>query len=304
MTLKQSQNKRALATSSVTITHPERIVYADMGMTKRQVVDYYESVSVLMLPHVVDRPLSIVRCPAGADEKCFYQKHVTDSMPKHIHGVFIEEQNSEGYYISIDSIDGLISLVQIGALELHMWGCRRQAIEKPDVMVFDLDPAPDIAWKDILEGAECVKEKLSSFGLTSFLKTTGGKGLHVIVPLTPSAGWEDVKGFSKFIADSIVRDEPGKYVATMSKEKRAGKTFVDYLRNARGSTAIAPYSTRAKAGAPIATPIGWHELHELKKSSQFTVNNLRKRLKLNADPWKGYFDVKQMLPTKWKPNRS
>lgn len=306
MTLKQRQNKQSAAANySVTITHPERVVYTEMGMTKRQVADYYESVGHLMLPHIAGRPLSIVRCPAGTGKHCFYQKHVTDSLPKQIHVIYIREQNTEGLYISVDDLDGLISLVQIGALEIHMWGCRKADIEKPDVMVFDLDPAPDVAWKAIVEGAKILKERLSRFGLTSFLKTTGGKGLHVVVPLISSNGWDEVKGFSKFIAEGIAREEPKKYVATMSKEKRSGKTFIDFLRNGRGSTAIAPYSTRAKPDAPVAVPVGWEELDDLSKPLQFTAQNLSQRLKsIKTDPWKEYFNLKQTLPTNWKSNRS
>ncbi len=167
-----------------------------------------------------------------------------------------------------DNIEGVIELVQIGALEIHVWGSREDNLEQPDMMIFDLDPAPEVEWARVIKAAQLMRERLSDLGLASFVKTTGGKGLHVVTPLTPKADWETVKSFSKAVAERIVRESPEEYIATMSKEKRKGKIFIDYLRNGRGATSIAAYSTRGRLGAPVSTPVSWDELTADLKSGQ------------------------------------
>jgi bifunctional non-homologous end joining protein LigD len=192
----------------------------------------------------------------------------------------------------IEDLAGLISIVQMGALEIHPWPARADDVERPDMLVFDLDPAPDVAWKNVVQGARDVRELLEKLGITSFLRTSGGKGLHVVVPLARRNTWEEAKAFAKAVADNL-------YIATMSKAKRVGKVFVDYLRNQRGATAIASYSTRARSGAPVATPLAWDELSARIKPDTFHVKNVPKRLAgLKEDPWKGFFVVRQSITKK------
>jgi bifunctional non-homologous end joining protein LigD len=199
----------------------------------------------------------------------------------------------------IEDLAGLVSLVQMGVLEFHPWAARKDNLERPDFLVFDLDPGQGVAWKDVVAGAKAMRDKLSELGLESFLRTTGGKGLHVVVPIARRTTWDDAKAFAKAVADAIVRDDPRRYIATMSKAKRRGKIFVDYLRNQRGATAIASYSTRARAGATIATPLAWSELTARLDPRKFTVKSVPARLAARkADPWADFAVQKQSISTK------
>ncbi len=196
----------------------------------------------------------MVRCPEGWEKECFFQKHFKDAASEVLRSIPVMEKDGLQYYSVADNIDGVIELVQIGALEIHVWGSREDKLEQPDMMIFDLDPAPEVEWASMIKAARLMRERLSDLGLASFVKTTGGKGLHIVVPLTPKAGWETVKSFSRAVAESIVREAPGQYIATMSKEKRKGKIFIDYLRNGRGATSIAALFDKEQArGAHIDT---------------------------------------------------
>lgn len=283
----------------VRITHPDRVLYPESGITKREIAEYYERVAEWVLPYVVNRPLTLVRCPEGIDGECFFQKHLTGTMPDVVHGIDIKEKGKQEKYVGLNDLAGLIWLVQIGVLELHPWPAREDNVERPDFFVFDLDPGEGVAWKDVIRGAHDLRERLESVGLQTFLRTSGGKGLHVVVPIDRRTTWDDFKQFAKSVADAMTRDFPERYLATMSKAKRHGKIFVDYLRNQRGATAIACYSTRRRPGAPVATPIAWDELSGRLRPDAFNIKNLPKRLnKLKDDPWADFFTIRQSLNAK------
>ena len=281
----------------IRVTHPEKVLYPEQGLTKRDLADYYQRVSQWMLAHVVNRPLALVRCPNGRGKPCFFQKHPGEGASKHLRRVDISEDSKPDYNLTIRDAGSLIELVQMGVLEIHIWGSQARNLDKPDRLIFDLDPDPAVSWEQVVAAAREVRMVLEDhFELRTFLKTTGGKGLHLVVPIQARTPWDQAKAFCKGIADLIVRAAPDRYIATMSKKARQGKIFIDYLRNGRGATAIAPYSTRAKPGAPVSVPISWEELSPRLRSDQFTVTNHFERLdKLSVDPWEGIAAVKQSL---------
>jgi bifunctional non-homologous end joining protein LigD len=285
--------------AGVRVTHPDRVLFADVGLTKRDLAEYYVAVADWMLPHVVDRPISIVRCPGGAAGPCFFQKHPGDVVLEELRRVPIREKSGVNDYLLIEEVRGLVALAQISALEIHIWGSRRDAVEKPDRLVFDLDPAPELGWDRVVEGALEVRKFLEDLGLESFVKTTGGKGLHLVVPVTRNHDWEFIDQFAHSVALAVERAAPDRYVSNMSKKKRTGKIFVDYLRNQRGATSVAAYSTRARTGAPISVPLTWSELPRVKAANQFTLSDVPKRLKsLKKDPWEGIERVRQSITAK------
>ena len=287
--------------AGVLLSNPDKVLYPENGITKSRVAEYYEQVAEWMLPFVAKRPLTLVRCPDGYKKQCFYQKHVNDAVPDAIRGIKIREKEGDEIYIVIDDTRGLVSLAQMGALEIHPWGSREDKIEKPDIMIFDLDPDAAVAWKDVIAAAFLLRDRLQNLGLTSFVKTSGGKGLHVIVPLARSSSWDEMKAFSEAITKSIVKEGPDKYIATMSKEKRKNKIFIDFFRNTRGATNVAPYSTRAREGAPVSMPVGWDELTPKLKADGFNIENSLKRLKsLKKDPWDKFFATNQNITAAMK----
>jgi bifunctional non-homologous end joining protein LigD len=251
-----------------------------------------------MLPYLADRPLSLLRCPEGQAKTCFFQKHAAAGTPEALRRIEIEEKNETETYLIADDLPGLLSLAQMGVLEIHVWGSRGDRLDQPDWLVFDLDPAPDVPWKEVVAAAHLLRDTLSDLGLETFAKITGGKGVHLVAPLSPRrADWEAVKSFSQRIAQSLAEEFPDRFIAKMSKAARQGKIFIDYLRNDRGSTAIAPYSTRAKGGATVAVPLDWKELTAKLRPEEWTVETVPSRLKkLKRDPWADFFEVKQTLP--------
>jgi bifunctional non-homologous end joining protein LigD len=272
----------------IKLTHPDRVLYPKQGITKRDLAHYYEAIADRIIPHLESRPLTLLRCPEGHEKQCFYQRHTRESLDPAIHPIPIKERGKNVNYVSIDSLPGLIALVQMGVLELHTWGSRKEQIDQPDRLVFDLDPDPAVSWKALKEAAQTLRWKLSDLGLSAFLKTTGGKGLHVVVPVTPRQNWNFVKDFCKSVAQSVVRSAPDEYTATMSKAKRKGKIFIDYLRNARTASAVCAYSTRARSGAPVSVPLNWNELTKDLRSA-FTIANVPQRLaRQRKDPWEDY----------------
>lgn len=287
--------------AGVHLTHPDRVLYPDQGLTKARLAQFYADIAGWILPHVVNRPLTIVRCPGGSQGQCFYQKNVGEGLPEAIHGVSIEGKEADRTYISIRDLKGLISLVQIGVLEIHPWGSRIDKLERPDRMVFDLDPDVGLSYSGVVEAAFKLRDILDGLGLRSFVKTSGGKGLHIVVPLDRRSGWEEIKSFSRAIADEMVKLEPAKYIATASKAKRKGKIFIDYLRNNRDATTVAAYSTRARKDAPVSTPITWDELSPDLAPNKYNVGNLRERLSsLKEDPWKDFFTIRQSITAAMK----
>jgi bifunctional non-homologous end joining protein LigD len=282
--------------AGVRLSHPDKVLYPGQGITKLDLANYYAQVSDWMLPHVIDRPLAIVRCPAGSGKACFFQKHPGDGAGDHLRQVNVAKEGAPEYNLAVGDVAGLISLVQRGVLEIHVWGSRAKQLEKPDRLIFDLDPDPSVDWPDVIAAARQIRLLLGELGLTTFLKTTGGKGLHLVVPVQPRAEWHDAKAFCRAVADFMVRLAPDRFTATMSKAARKGKIFIDYLRNARGATAVAPYSTRNRPGATVSVPIAWEELTAGLHSDHFTIENLPARLsKLKNDPWTELAKTKQSI---------
>jgi bifunctional non-homologous end joining protein LigD len=295
----KSANGSGVVVAGVPLSHPDRVLFPEMKITKQDLAEYYAAVADWVLPHIVDRPLTLVRCPAGRTGQCFYQKHLNDSLPDQLRGVTIREKSGTDEYVVVDDLAGLVSLVQMGVLEMHPWPARADDVEAPDRLVIDLDPGEGVAWKSVVTAARELRDVLGELGLESFVRTSGGKGLHVVAPLSRRNTWDQLKTFAHSLADTMARSDPARYIATMSKAKRRGKIYVDYLRNQRGATAIASYSTRARAGAPVATPLTWRELTTRIKPDGFTVVNVPKRLaKLKTDPWDGFFGVRQSITAK------
>ena len=283
--------------AGVKLTHPDRVLYRGQGITKLGLARYYEAVADWMVPHVADRPLSIVRCPAGAGGGCFYQKHAGPGVPEQVKRVRIRESGGRtASYLYVDDLPGLAALAQIGVLEVHPWGTRVERLERPDRLVLDLDPAAGLAWSRVAEAAEEARALLRTLGLASFVKTTGGKGLHVVVPLRPEAGWDALRALGEGIGAEMTRRAPDRYTVNPLKAARRGRIFIDYLRNVRGATAVAAYSPRAKRGAPVSTPLAWSELSAATEPAAFTVETVPKRLAaLRKDPWADFFSVDQAV---------
>lgn len=276
----------------IKITHPDRVIYPEAGLTKRELAEYYRDIAEHLLPHVADRPLALVRCPQGQEKECFFQKNYTDSLPSALHSVDLGD--AEG--IGLSNAEGLVALAQFGVLEIHPWGSQESDVEHPDRLVFDLDPGPGVDWKGVVQAAKDVRELLQQIGLESWVKTSGGKGLHVCVPIKPNLEWDKAKAFCRGIAEALEKQDPDRYVAEMSKAKRKGKIFVDYLRNGRGATSVAAFSPRARNGAPVSTPIRWDEIDRLDSATGYTIKNIGRRLaQLGEDPWSGFFKAKQDL---------
>lgn len=298
MTARASKSRREKPIelpADLRLTHPDRVIYRDQGITKRDLALYYLRIAEWILPHVVGRPLSLVRCPTGVDHECFYQKHPPQGLPESVTRIEVEESTGPDTYLVVHDLPGLLALVQFGALELHVWGARADKIERPDRLVFDLDPAPELPWKHVIDAALEMRGLLEQLEHTSFVKTTGGKGLHVVVPIARRHDWETVKTFCRAVATTLTQLRPERYLATASKAARRGKIFVDYLRNDRGATAVAPYSTRARQGAPISWPISWRELTELAGPTTVTVQNVSEFLAKRRDPWRELPQVEQRL---------
>jgi len=289
----------AVDIAGVRVTHPYRVLFAAQDITKRELIEHYLSVADEMLPHVVERPISLVRCPRGSGKECFFQKHASDGFPDEFKAVKIREKSGSDQYLYIEDERGLVASVQMGVLELHLWGCHVEDVEKPDRMIFDLDPDEGLDFTHVRAAAKELRDRLKDTGLETFPMVTGGKGVHVIAPLKPGHSWDEHRAFSEALARIMAEDSPDRYVANMSKARRRGKIFIDYLRNTRGATAIAPFSTRARAGAYVAMPVSWAQLARMKDAHPVRVGEAKKFLG-RRDPWTGYFKVKQKLPT---PNR-
>jgi bifunctional non-homologous end joining protein LigD len=279
---------KSAARPTVKLSHPDRLYWPEEGITKEGLADYYTQVWRRIAPFVVNRPLALLRCPNGIGGQAFFQKHAWKGLNPNIR--LVEDPKDPGDpLISIDSLGGLIALVQSAALEIHPWGAALEDWERPDMITMDLDPGEDVAWERVIEAALELRQRLSDAGLAAFVKTSGGKGLHVVAPLKPHAAWPEAKAFAKAMADSMAADAPARYVATIAKAKRKGKILIDYLRNQRGATAVAAWSTRARPGAAVSTPLGWEELGPEIGPAHFTVANLPARLAaLPSDPWEDF----------------
>lgn len=277
-----------LVIEGILITHPDKVLDPDSGTTKQQIAEYYVAAAEWMLPHVVGRPLALVRCPGGRAGKCFFQRNWSDTMLPSLGKVDVGDQKKRERHVTLADLSGIIALAQMGVMEIHTWNCRNSDIESPDQIIFDLDPGPDVSWKQTIEAARHLRKTLESLNLPTFLKTSGGKGLHITVPIEPNIDWDSAKQFSQTIAKSLV-EKSDKFVANMRKDLRGGKVYIDYNRNGRSATAVAPYSTRARPGVSISMPISWEELGKLNSADHFKVETARRYLeKRKSDPWREF----------------
>ncbi len=291
---KGTSGTSALKIAGVAISNPTKLLFADIGVTKRELCEYYEAVAPLMLPHVNGRPLTLVRCPDGAEGKCFYQKHAKDTVPAWVDRIEVQDSAGPADYMMANNVKSLVTLAQLGVIELHPWGSRKPKVEKPDRLIFDLDPDDALPWDVVKAAALLTRSLLDDLGLKSFLKTTGGKGLHVVVPVAATMDWDTAKSFVRDTANVLARTFPDRFTTTLSKSARPGKIFIDYLRNAHGATAIAPYSVRARKRAPIAAPVDWSALDEDIRFDFFNLRSLPDLLDRD-DPWKRLAKVRQTV---------
>ncbi|ANY19897.1 Putative DNA ligase-like protein [Tsuneonella dongtanensis] len=282
----------------VAISSRERVIFPDSGQTKGDLADYYAAVAPIMLPFAARRPISLVRCPQGRAKKCFFQKHDSGSFGDAVHHVPIREKDGGSEdYLYVEDLRGLLQCVQMGTIEFHGWAARSDAVEMPDRMIFDLDPDEGLGFDDVKTAATDIRDRLADMGLVSFAMLSGGKGVHVVVPLSTGHSWDEHKDFARHFAEALSLAEPDRFVATMSKAKRKGKIFIDWLRNQRGSTAVLPYSARARSGAPVAVPIAWNELKTMDNAHPFSIDDAKRLLdRAGSKALAGWGFAEQSLP--------
>lgn len=288
-----ARNDDTAMVAGIRLTHPERVLFAEQDVTKRDLAAYLEAMAEHMLPHVAGRLISLVRCPQGQEKACFFQRHASAGFPEELHRFAVrEKEGGEGEYLYVEDVGGLVAAAQMGVLELHIWGSRIDDIERPDRLVFDLDPDTAVDFDEVKDAAVLIRDLLEEHGLESFALVTGGKGIHVVAPLVRRHEWPVVKAFAEAVAQQIARNDPERFVATAAKEKRKGRIFIDYLRNERSASAIAPYSPRAREGGPLAWPVGWKELRSIRAANQFCLAAAHRP---SRDAWASYGDVRQSI---------
>ena len=289
-----SEPKSERVVEGVRLSNPDKVLYPEQGITKGDLADHYLAIADRMLPHVAMRPITMVRCPTGRQKNCFYQRHAGAGIARQIEQVTVP--GFDNPYLFIRDVAGLISLVQMGVLEIHPWGVRVERPDRPDRMIFDLDPDEDLGFEAVVRAARDVRDRLSALGLRSFVKTTGGKGLHVVLPIEPVHEWRAVKAWAKLFSETMAADAPELYLTRIAKAERTGRIFIDYLRNDPTSTAVGPYSTRARPGAPVAMPLDWKAVKAGLDPGRFTVATAAGHVASRADPWADFDAVRQRLP--------
>jgi bifunctional non-homologous end joining protein LigD len=282
-------------TVEVKLTHPEKVLYPEAHVTKQKLFDYYARVAKWMLPHVANRPLNLRRCPNGW-KRGFFQQHAQGKLPKGLRQIDVKDASGDSNRLVLDDATGLKQLAQMNVLEIHTWGAHADDVDKPDLLVFDLDPDPSVKWIQVIDAARAIRQRLGDQKIESWVKTTGGKGLHVCAAIERGPSWDRAREYCSKLCVAIVEDAPEKFVATMSKAKRKGKIFLDFFRNGKGATFVAPYSTRARAGAPVAMPVAWDELSEDLKPNHFSLDSALERLDKIGDVWAPMFSRPQRLP--------
>lgn len=293
---KTKTKTKASKASMPELTSPDKVLFPDSGITKQQVWNYYQAVADLLLPQIKGRPLSLIRCPSGVTEQCFFQRHHTAGLTRVSTVKLKEESGEKADYLVVDDVPGLMEVVQFNTLEFHPWGSHAKKPERADRVIFDLDPGPKVPFAEVKQAASDIRKLLSQLSLESFLRASGGKGLHVVVPLNPGCDWDLTKRFARGFAEALAQSEPARFVATASKKLRDKRIFIDYLRNGRSATAVASYSLRARAGAPVAMPLAWSELGKLQAANAFTMDvALDKLRRRRADPWADIDQIKQNL---------
>jgi bifunctional non-homologous end joining protein LigD len=282
--------------AGVGISHPDRVIYESPALTKLDIARYYESIRKWIVPHVARRPLTLVRCPEGLKAGCFYMKHSPVWAPEALRRVRIQEKKKVGEYLVADDLTAIVGLVQMGVLEVHTWNSTIEELERPNRLVIDLDPGDDVGWPEVVAAARSVRSALEALDLESWVKTTGGRGLHVVTPLRPQADWSECLAFARGLSEALERAEPDRYTTEFAKAGRGRKILIDYLRNNRTNTSIAAYSTRARDGAPVSMPLRWEDLRSTTQPRSFSVMTVPPRLaRLAEDPWKGYWSCRQRL---------
>jgi bifunctional non-homologous end joining protein LigD len=293
---RRSSSETPAEVAGVRLTHPSRPLWPAIHVTKLQLAKFYEGIAELILPHVLNRPLTLVRCPTGLSGSCFFMKHSSVWAPAALRRLDIQEKKKVGEYLVIESIAGVIALVQMDVLEIHTWNSTTANLEQPNRIIIDLDPGPQVKWAEVVETAHLTRQILATLKLQSFVKTTGGVGLHVVAPLLPAADWQTCASFAEAVAQALTRHAPRLYTVDFKKAGRERKILIDYRRNHRANTAVAAFSTRAKPQAPVSVPLSWEELTPKLRSDQFTILNLHQRLaRLRSDPWKAYWRCRQQI---------
>ena len=295
--VQKAEQEKTTTSPNVRLTHPDKELDPESHLTKQELADYYRAIAKYILPYIASRPLSLVRCPDGSSRPCFFQKHLTGAMPEGIEGKEIAERRGgkKETYITLSTSEALTGLAQLSVMEIHPWGSRNDSVEKPDQLIFDLDPGDGVSWSTLADAARNVRAHLKKHGLESFLKSTGGKGLHVVAPILPEHEWPEVKAFARQLAHEIEAEDPELYLTKMTRSARKGRIFLDYLRNDRGATAVAPYSPRARSGAPVAIPLAWKELAST-HAPIFRVHDFEHWSgRLRRDPWKNMLHLEQSL---------
>ena len=280
--------------AGIRLSHPDRLIYPDLGLSKVQLARYYDDIAPWIMPHVRARPLTLVHCPAGLAGPCVYMKHAKAWGPKALRRVRIQEKTKVGEYLVADSISAVVALAQMGIVEIHTWNSTADDVDRPNRIVWDLDAGPEVSWKQTVAAARLLREVLEALGLVAWVKTTGGRGLHIVVPIKPGLDWSQCLGYSRDVGEALVRTNPGLYTTTFSKRGRERKILIDYLRNNRTNTSICAYSPRARAGAPVSVPLDWEDLSA--GPDRWTLLTVRRRLhRLRADPWAGYWTASQQV---------
>lgn len=287
----------AIEIEGVRLSSPGKILFPEQGLTKRDLAEYYLAVAPFMLPRLEGRPVTLMRCPSGRQKQCFVQRRAGRGIPRAVRRVEAEpDEKGPVTFLSVGDLAGLLSLVQLGVLEFHVWTARSDRLDRPDSLVFDLDPDPELPFSATMEAAIRMRGRLQELGLESFLKTTGGKGLHLVLPIARRTTWDDARLFARSIAEEFEREDPDRFVAEASLARRAGRIYIDYLRNGYAASAVAAYSTRARAGAPVSLPIEWSQLTDGLRPIEFDVRSVPGLLKKRArDPWAEFGSVKQTL---------
>lgn len=280
--------------AGIRISHPERPIYPELGVSKLDLVRYYEEIGEWIVPHLWGRPLTLVHCPAGIGGPCMFMKHAKAWGPTALRRVRIQEKTKVGEYLVADKVSGIIALAQMGIVEIHTWNSTDDDVGRPNRIVWDLDPGPRISWKQIAAAAQQLQDVLSTLKLKAWVKTTGGRGVHVVVPITPKRDWSECLEFSRTVSEALVETNPALFTTTFKKLGRERKILIDYMRNNRTNTSICAYSSRARPGAYVSTPIDWSELAT--PPDRWTLSTVAQRLRrLRTDPWKGYWTTKQQI---------
>jgi bifunctional non-homologous end joining protein LigD len=295
------QRRRVVGESSSTvagvrISHPDRLIYPDLGISKIQIAQYYERIAQWIVPHVAARPLTLVHCPAGIAAPCHFLKHAKAWGPSALRRVRIQEKTKVGEYLVADSIEAVVSLAQMGIVEIHTWNSTADDVDRPNRLVWDLDPGPQVSWNQVVKAAQLVREVLKTVNLRSWVKTTGGRGLHVVVPLTPKRTVIECLDFARAVSEAIAKTDPRAYTTAFAKAGRERRVLIDYLRNNRTNTSVCAFSPRARRGAPVSMPLGWNDLED--PPDRWTLLTVPRRLdQRRTDPWKDYWAGAQTIST-------